>query len=126
MGNWRISGRIIERSAARGCRARPKVISRLPEISAAAVLVLGMGVLGMGAGARLAGAEQPEPAKLVQTACTSCHTLEVIEKKQATKEEWREVVNSMGDKGAALKPEEAAAVTEYLGSKYGNRAKELV
>lgn len=80
----------------------------------------------MGAGARLAGAEQPEPAKLVQTVCTSCHTLEVIEKKQATKEEWREVVKAMVDKGAPLKPGEAAAVTEYLGSKYGNRAKELV
>jgi cytochrome c5 len=90
------------------------VISRLPGISGACALFCASVVLGA------------EPAALVQKACVSCHTLEVIAKKQATKDEWREVVKAMVDKGAPLKPEETAVVVEYLASKYGNRGKELV
>lgn len=56
----------------------------------------------------------------------SCHTLEVITTKQATKDEWRQVVKAMVDKGAPLKPEETGVVVEYLATKYGNRGKELV
>ena len=84
-----------------------------------------MGPTFLSAGVAL-GAE--EPAKLVQAVCANCHTLEVITKKQATKDEWREVVKKMVDKGAALNPGEASAVTEYLAAKYGrrDRAKELV
>ncbi len=67
-----------------------------------------------------------DPAALVQTACTGCHTLDLITKKQATKHEWNEIVNTMVAKGAPLKPAEAAAVTDYLDAKYGNRGKELV
>jgi cytochrome c5 len=60
-----------------------------------------------------------EPAALVEKACLSCHTLEVVTKKKATKDEWRETVKAMVEKGAALKPEEAVQVTEYLAAKYG-------
>jgi len=74
-----------------------------------------------------------EPAELVKTACSSCHKLDVVTSKQKTKDEWRGVVKTMVDKGAALKPDEAAAVTEYLAAKYGKpdpareaRAKSLV
>lgn len=74
--------------------------------------------------ANLATATEPE--QLVKSVCASCHSLEVITQKKATTEEWREVVKTMVGKGAALKPDEAVAVTEYLGKKYGNRAKELV
>ena len=87
--------------------------SRLPGISAAAFLCAAA-VFGS------------DPAKLVETVCTACHSLDVVTKKQLTKTEWTEVVKTMVAKGAPLKPDEATAVTDYLNSKYGNRGKELV
>jgi hypothetical protein len=59
--------------------------------------------------------------------CASCHSLEVVTKKQATRDEWREEVKAMVDRGAALKPDEAAVVTDYLARNFGrrDRAKEL-
>lgn len=93
------------------------MISRLPGISVATTVLLVSGVVFAA-----------EPADLVKTVCASCHQLDVVTKKQATKQEWREVVKAMVDKGAPLKPEEADAVTDYLAAKYGkrDRAKELV
>jgi cytochrome c5 len=69
-----------------------------------------------------------EPAQLVKTICSSCHSLELVTKKQATKDEWRDTVKAMVDRGAALKPDEVAAVTDYLAANFGkhDRAKELV
>jgi cytochrome c5 len=93
------------------------VISKLPGIKQAALMLLASGVAFAG-----------EPARLVATVCTSCHGLDVVKKKQADKEEWRGVVKAMVDRGASLKPEEAAEVTEYLAKNYGkqDRAKALV
>jgi hypothetical protein len=88
------------------------VISKLPGISGAAVLLCASVFCA-------SGASGAEPAKLVQTACVGCHTLETVTKKQATKEEWRGIVKTMIEKGAALKPDEASQVTEYLAAKYG-------
>jgi cytochrome c5 len=90
------------------------VISRLPGISGAFALFCASVALGA------------EPAALVEKACASCHTLEVITRQHATKDEWRQVVKAMVDKGAPLKPDETVVVVEYLASKYGNRGKELV
>jgi cytochrome c5 len=59
-----------------------------------------------------------EPAALVQKACVSCHTLEVVTKKKATKDEWRETVKTMVDKGAPLQSAEVDTVVEYLAAKY--------
>jgi cytochrome c5 len=72
-----------------------------------------------------------EPAALVEKACLSCHTMDVIAKKTATKDEWRETVYAMVAKGAPLKAEEVEAVSGYLAGKYGlsardARGKELV
>lgn len=60
-----------------------------------------------------------EPDKLVETACLGCHSLDTIAKKQATWEGWRMTVQDMVAKGAALNPDEAKTVTEYLAKKYG-------
>lgn len=94
------------------------MISRLPGISGAALL------LCAGALYESVAFAADEPAKLVQAACVGCHTLETVTQKRATKEEWRDIVKTMiekskVDKGAALKPDEAAEVIEYLAAKYG-------
>ena len=47
-----------------------------------------------------------EPAKLVETVCRSCHSLEIVTKKQATRDEWRDV--------APLTDEEFSMVVDYL------------
>jgi cytochrome c5 len=82
------------------------VTSRLPGISGAFALLCA------------SVAQGAEPAALVQKACVSCHTLEVVAKKKATKDEWRETVKAMVDKGAPLQSEEVDTVVEYLSAKY--------
>jgi len=69
-----------------------------------------------------------EPAQLVETVCSGCHSLEVVTKKQATQDEWRDVVKAMVDRGANLQPAEVSVVTDYLARKFGkhDRAKDLV
>ncbi|HEY1757038.1 MAG TPA: hypothetical protein VGG72_16815 [Bryobacteraceae bacterium] len=76
----------------------------------------------------MAYAGEPQPARLVETVCTSCHALEVVTKKQASRDEWRDVVKTMVDRGADLKPGEAAIVTDYLARNFGKHdpVKELV
>ena len=59
-----------------------------------------------------------EPAELVNTVCTSCHKLDVVTQKRVSKDEWRDIVNVMVKKGAPLTPAEAAAVTDFLATKY--------
>lgn len=84
------------------------MISRLPGISVAAVLFL-----------CASAASGLEPEKLVETVCTGCHSMDKITQRQATTEEWRKTVQDMVAKGAPLGPDEADAVAEYLGKKYG-------
>lgn len=69
-----------------------------------------------------------EPAKLVQTVCASCHTLDLVTKKRASRDEWHAVVDKMVKAGAPLTPDEAGAVAEYLAAKYSktDRGKQLV
>ncbi len=99
------------------------MISRLQGISALGLLVAGVTWAGETGSANTG---TPEAAKLFQSACSTCHSLDTVTQKQKTKEEWRQVVKNMVAKGADLKPEEANAVAEYLGTKYLNRGKELV
>jgi hypothetical protein len=93
------------------------VISRLLGISGALLLTAGMACAG-----------EPQPAHLVATVCSTCHSLEVVTKKQASLEEWRDVVKAMVDRGAHLQPGEAAVVTDYLARNFGkhDRVKDLV
>jgi cytochrome c5 len=67
------------------------------------------------------GASLPEGEgkKIVEVACVSCHGLEVLPNKQWSQERWRTVVAAMIDRGASLKPPEAAEVVEYLAKNFG-------
>jgi cytochrome c5 len=93
------------------------VISKLHGINIGTALLLAAGI-----------ARAAEPGQLVEKVCGSCHALEIVTKKQATRDEWRDVVKAMVDRGADLKPGEITAVTDYLASNFGkhDRAKELV
>jgi|SRR5579862_2489748 len=72
-----------------------------------------------------------EGKKIVETACVSCHTLEVVESKQWNKERWQTVVAAMVDRGASLKTTEVDEVVAYLTKNFGgdegkNKGKKLV
>jgi cytochrome c5 len=56
---------------------------------------------------------------LVMSLCTGCHTLETAVRPRATPAEWRQIVESMVQRGARVTPDEAAAIASYLGEHYG-------
>ena len=65
--------------------------------------------------------------RIVETACSSCHAIDIVTSKNFTKERWRSVVDAMISDGASLTKAEAARVVEYLARYFGerDRAKEL-
>jgi cytochrome c5 len=70
----------------------------------------------------------PEGAgkKVVETACSSCHGLEVITSKKLTRQRWQVLVLAMGS--PSLSKTESAEAVEYLAKNFGekDRGKELV
>jgi Photosynthetic reaction centre cytochrome C subunit len=67
-------------------------------------------------GAAPAGKAGPDAvaANLVNTVCTSCHTLERVNNKKGDSEAWTTTVNRMKDKGAAVTDEQVPLLVEYL------------
>jgi cytochrome c2 len=58
-------------------------------------------------------------AALLSQRCTVCHTLERVESKHKTQDEWKQTVDRMVGKGAVLNSEEENALVEYLTKTYG-------
>ena len=84
-------------------------------------VVCRISLLGLPLAAILLAAElhDGEGKKIVETACTSCHAIDVVTSKRMSKQEWQGVVNSMIDRGASLSKEDATAVVEYLARNFG-------
>ena len=53
-------------------------------------------------------------ANLVNTVCTSCHTLDRVKNKMADKDGWTTTVTRMQEKGAGLTDEQVPVVVEFL------------
>ncbi|HJT86689.1 MAG TPA: cytochrome c [Bryobacteraceae bacterium] len=51
--------------------------------------------------------------------CTTCHGLDNIVAKHATKEEWAAVVDSMVERGATGSKEQLETIVEYLAANFG-------
>ena len=68
-----------------------------------------------------------EAKKLIETACVSCHGIDVVTSKKYDKERWRSVVEEMIAQGAPLTKAQAARVVEYLAKNFGDdsHAKQL-
>ena len=62
---------------------------------------------------------------IVEAACSSCHSLEVITSKKLTRQRWQVLVLAMGP---SLRKSEVAQAVEYLAKNFGDqdRGKELV
>jgi len=74
--------------------------------------------------------ELPEGSgkQLVEAACTSCHSLEMITNKSWRKEKWMASVQAMVERGAAVSKAEIPRVADYLTIHFGPKdpGKELV
>ena len=81
------------------------------------------------AGAALAGNPDTLPEgpgkKTLESACTPCHSLDIVTSKKWTREKWQDVV---AKKGAHLSKEETADVVGYLSRHFSpkDRGKQLV
>lgn len=60
--------------------------------------------------------ELPEGAGRETTirVCSGCHAVELVAEKHLTHQEWFDLVQFMGDRGATGTPAEMAEITEYL------------
>jgi len=56
---------------------------------------------------------------LLNQRCTACHSLERVESKHKTLDEWSKTVSRMVEKGAVLNAEEINALVEHLAKTYG-------
>lgn len=50
--------------------------------------------------------------------CSGCHAVELVAEKRLTHQEWFDLVQFMGDRGATGTPAEMAEITEYLAKAY--------
>jgi hypothetical protein len=57
--------------------------------------------------------------RLLENACTTCHTLERVDTARFTGEKWREIVTEMRNKGARLADEDVSTLVEYLTRTHG-------
>jgi len=56
--------------------------------------------------------------QLVQSVCSTCHTLERVETSRFTEEKWRDVVTDMKGKGARIEDADVAPLAAYLTKTY--------
>src|SRR5262245_16874278 len=64
--------------------------------------------------------EQAEPGeKIMNSACTKCHDLRPIQMQALDTDAWTKMVNSMMEKGAAVKSDEVPVLVEFLVRKHG-------
>ena len=70
------------------------------------------------AGGQAAGSDAA--AKMIlETACTACHDLDLVQDEHLSKEDWRMLVNSMISKGAGVEDKDVPMLVDYLAKTYG-------
>jgi len=81
------------------------------------------------AGLAAAPARLPEGEgrRLVEAACSSCHSLAVVVNQRSSNQGWQDIVNAMVSRGAGLTKDQAGTVVQYLTANFGkDRGQELV
>jgi len=61
--------------------------------------------------------------RILQASCTACHDLTEVTKFKGyyTRDEWRDVVKTMVEYGAAVKPDDVDVLVEYLTKNLGKK-----
>jgi competence ComEA-like helix-hairpin-helix protein len=65
------------------------------------------------------GLSQDRGKMAFQRACVGCHQIEVATRSRYTETGWRQMVNTMVERGAELSPPEIVDVTAYLSKNFG-------
>ena len=93
---------------------------KLFNVAAASVLLVPLVALAQ-APAPAASPQVPDPAgpdavatNLVNTVCTSCHTLDRVRNKVADRDAWTATVTRMKDKGTTLTDQQVPLIADYL------------
>ena len=55
---------------------------------------------------------------LLESRCTVCHSLDRVQSKSATADQWQSTVNKMIQNGAKLSEEEAVVLVKYLAENF--------
>jgi len=58
---------------------------------------------------------------ILQSACASCHSLDVVTEKRWSNQRWRDSVNAMIGRGATLDKDQARELVAYLETHFGNQ-----
>lgn len=61
----------------------------------------------------------PEAKRLLDRACTKCHSLDRVENERNPEERWRVIAVDMRERGAQLTDEELERLVEWLGRVWG-------
>lgn len=60
-----------------------------------------------------------EGKTILNSSCSGCHALDVVQTKQATKDEWKAVVMRMQGYGTAIDEKQSATLVDYLAANFG-------
>ena len=68
-----------------------------------------------------------EGKKILESACTSCHALDLVTDKNWTRQQWQDNIQEMVDLGASLTKKQTDDLVDYLVKNFGpkDRAQEL-
>ena len=71
------------------------------------------------AGGQAAGGSDADAKKVLETACTACHDLDLVQDQHLSKDDWQQLVNSMIAKGASVADKDVPMLVDYLAKTYG-------
>lgn len=97
-----------------------------PKIAGAAIVGLSAGTMAaLNAHAVAQGLPNGDGKELVQMICSGCHDLSPITGSGGfTRRDWEQVVQSMIDMGAAIRPEEVTVIVNYLATSFPPKGKQ--
>jgi mono/diheme cytochrome c family protein len=104
-------------------RKQSNMYSALSTVILLAVLSLVLAACGGGAQAPATSAPSQsgaiDAAALLQTRCSTCHSVNEATRERLGASQWEQMVTDMVRRGAQLSDVEKAALVEYLAANYG-------
>ena len=82
-------------------------------------LVKNFGPAGSKPATSQAAGSDADAKKILETACTACHDLDLVQDQHLSKDDWQQLVNSMVAKGASVGDKEVPMLVDYLAKTYG-------
>ncbi len=92
---------------------------KLKHMIAVAAPVLGAACLTLAQVNQSDGLPEGKGKAVFQRACVQCHEIEVATRNRYTEAGWRQMVNTMVERGAELSDPETADVVAYLAKNFG-------